>query len=185
MFADDYHTSLCLSTLQIVRNLLKNTTSKECSIQYPYTGQVCHTELLIQQDKCSPNSSLVLANITDANQNEIEQYLNILLTIGFPNFEPSPECDSAFRKFFCAFIFGACNRNLSPLATRDKCKDVRDNLCVKEWLVINKIFISQAQLPICEDLPESISPKCEFEGIAKSFMSLAMHVLTLFRWSES
>lgn len=123
---------------------------------------MCRKELFPQH---SSNSSHDLIKVTAENQEEIEQILTVMLSNGFSYFNPSPECDSAFREFVCDYSFGACDEKLSPLATGDKCRDVRDRLCVREWPEFTNILGFQAKLPICEDLPEVTAQEGEGKKI--------------------
>lgn len=92
-----------------------------------------------------------MLNITVENQEVLEQYLAFLLQTAFPSINPSPECDPIFRSFICMYAFGACDGNLSVLATRASCADVRDRACIREWSVVSD-FVGHGALPICENL---------------------------------
>lgn len=122
--------------------------NRNCSVRYPYTGQVCLRELQAQQDRCSSNSSQDLITTTAENQVDLEQHLTILLNSGLNIFNSSPECVLGFRSFLCDRAFGSCD---STLSSRDKCRNVRDSLCTREWLEIESFI---GGLPVCEDLPE-------------------------------
>lgn len=125
----------------------------DCSAALPYSGQVCSRELCTHLTQYPSNSSQKL-NISVSRPEEAEQFLVIVLGSQFPSLNPSPECDSAFRSFFCLYILGECQGNTTGhgLVDRTSCIDVRDTKCVKEW---NKMeaFLGQGELPICEDLP--------------------------------
>ena len=143
----------CGNLLQIAHVLSEaNVSYTGCAVQFPYTGQVCHRELSYMQDFSLPSVSSIL-NVSVTNQEALEKFAVIFLETGFPNFNPSPECDMAFRLFGCLFYFAPCDSNMSVLATRTLCRDVRDRVCVREWMELDE-FLGTGGLPICEDLPE-------------------------------
>ena len=126
-----------------------NITYGNCSPGITYTGQVCHKELVTQQVQCISNSSRDV-RVSVENQEELEQYIVVLLNHGFPNVKPSPECDSAFRSFICLYLFGLCDSNLTYFIARNSCIVLRDEVCEREWREI-EAFIGPGILPICED----------------------------------
>ena len=81
----------------------------------------------------------------------------MFVTISFHDvhlFDPSPECEVAYRSFLCLYLFGACDSNSSLLATQATCSHVRDGVCEREWREIDS-FLRPRGLPVCEEeLPE-------------------------------
>ncbi len=129
----------------MIRDL--NISYNNCSPGFTYTGKICLNELTTQQ--CSSNSSDDL-RVAVENQEDLEQYLVVLLNHFFPNVNPSPECDAAMRSFICLYSFGMCDGNVTLPFTRNSCMDVRDEVCEREWKEISD-FIGPGILPICED----------------------------------
>ncbi len=140
-------------SLQLLRLLSEaNISYTGCAVQFPYTGQVCRRELSYMQDPSLSNSSQGILNVSVTNQEVLENFERNIFR-GLPNFNPSPECEVAIRLFACLHYFQACDDNMSVLATGAVCRDVRDRICVREWMEIDE-FLGPSGLPICEELPE-------------------------------
>ena len=135
--------------------LLRGGRTANCSFKTPYIGQVCLPELTAPQGTCQSQDML---NVSVTNQESLEEYLLLLLSIGLPFFNPSPNCTAAFRSFSCLNLFGVCDDNLTEFATREACVNVRDGVCARVWQEVSD-FVGPGGLPVCEDLPEGPDPR--------------------------
>lgn len=130
-----------------------NTSLGNCSPGIPYEGRICQEPLYIQQLNCSFSGNNLSENtltVSVVNQDDVEQYLVALLDYGLPQYYPSSDCDAAMRRFLCLYLFGPCDGIETALVGSGYCREVRDEVCVREWKEVQEFFY----LPVCEDLPD-------------------------------
>ena len=134
----------------------------------PYSGEVCEVELENLQT-CYSGSSSPLAIPSTVNQQESEADM-LRITLGLQFLRPSPECERRIIPFFCRHKFGMCDSNGDYHGTlRDECKELRDRVCVDEWLQA-KAFLPAGSLPECE-LQADITDEC-ISGILRMYILL-------------
>ena len=129
--------------------------NSSCSPGFPYAGNVCCKELHAELERVRPNSSYGL-RVSIENQEEVEEYLVKFLDGRLPYFNPSAECDLAFRSFICLLHFGLIDQSRSHFVTRSSCLDVRDMLCARVWKEIDEF----ESMPVCENLPNNGTQEC-------------------------
>lgn len=76
----------------------------------------------------------------------------IILDVGLPNFNLTPECYIAFRLLACFEYLMPCGVAFGSL-----CREVRDNICMEEWWRIGSFLGPGDSLPVCEELPGGMS----------------------------
>ena len=98
----------------------------------------------LTQEKYAVKNSQACTNLSPVTVTVPDQELiEVFVTIGFHDvhlFDPSPECEVAYRSFLCLYLFGACDSNSSLLATQATCSHVRDVVCEREWREIDSFL---------------------------------------------
>jgi hypothetical protein len=116
-----------------------------------YTGEICLNELIKLQPCYASQVDVPVRIPADTNQEDSEATAKRLLQ-GLPLLSPSPDCEAAIRPFLCLYLFGSCDSdNQSHRSTQADCKEIRDDVCAREWALAEG-YLGQGVLPECGTL---------------------------------
>ena len=119
------------------------TQSLTCAAPITYTESVCQQEL---------NSIRNCLQTGDRNTHPLivtnSNHANAELALSYVDRLASDACAAEVKPFLCVYFFGLCDSTTgaSYQPTASSCKNLRDNVCAKEWNLASTLIA----LPICE-----------------------------------
>lgn len=140
--------------MQSAPTTVTNASVGSCSAQV-YRGSECEDELLAYQ-RCIPSraDSSDVYILNGDIQDEVEKTAKGL-QLGFTVLEATQECKEAALPLLCLFFFGLCDdQGKDYLPSRNQCIALESGVCAAEFKKAMNFPSIQAQLPICDRLPE-------------------------------
>lgn len=139
--------------------------STTCAAPIEYMQTVCQEELksfktcLLEESDGESVHPLVIT------ENKLESAKTILSYVdGDSSGLVSPVCAAEVKPFLCLYLFGLCDaaKGVSYQPSASHCRNLRDNVCAKEWTIVSNLgqFLPDIpSLPDCDtEFPDDSMP---------------------------